>query len=375
MKKIIKIKWFFVSVKDMLRWILIWNLKLKKSKKELLLIWGHDASSNGGASVVLANLVENLDLNRYVVIVFNKTGGNLRDVGDYNFVYQYFPKIFLKIINTDRVRGVLINTVVCGRVVEITQQSLKVPIIWWLHESNELFHHFQKSLPRQLATNVKVVCVSKKTEQTFKQYYPEYKSVVIHYGIRDCLSTRTVKTITDKKIEILVIGMLTDRKNQLQILEMLKYIPEYVKSKIVIKIIAGTYDPGYRQKFIEQSQNIPQIMILNGVEHEKLIEMYRQATLLICCSKEDPLPVVVSESLMMGCPCIVSSGCGQYSKIKDGVNGYRYNVEDTRELAEKLLIAIRAGNLDEIACKGRDLYLSNYSEKKMIEQFKHILNL
>lgn len=88
----IKSKNFIRSIIDFLRFLYFFNTKYDKNKKTLL-VFSHDGSSSGGAPVVLFNLLKNLELQNYNVVILFKNGGELvtecKKKGYDAFIYQY----------------------------------------------------------------------------------------------------------------------------------------------------------------------------------------------------------------------------------------------------------------------------------------------
>ena len=91
--------------------------------------------------------------------------------------------------------------------------------------------------------------------------------------------------------------------------------------------------------------------------------LYRQIDALICCSIDDPLPVVVTECLMFKKNVIVSSGTGQYYMIKDGYNGYSYLESDIDSLCEKMELSWKNKNNKTLNKNARKLYIDNFTKK------------
>lgn len=374
-----KIKCFFLSVINFFFFFISINKKLKNNKKNLI-VFSHDGSDKGGAPVVLFNLLNNMNLTNYNVIILFKNDGPLikkcKEQGYDSYVYQYIYKFYLWIL-AEKVDSVIINTVICGNVVNFLQKNRKYQranIVWWIHEGEDMFSLVQHKLPQKINKNVKVVCVSEISKIIFHKFYPNYNPEILHYGILDRFN-KYISLEPNSKFVISVIGMLCDRKNQLQIVELVKKLPKEILSMLEINIVAATWDSEYKKKFVNQSYKIKQIKIINGLSHDKILKLYKKTNLLIACSRIDPLPVVVSEAMMMECPCLVSSGCGQFKYIKDGINSYKYNVNDVEEMKKKLLFAIKNTNNIKLRKKERETYLYNFSMQQAVTKMSKYIHM
>lgn len=372
-----KFKWAIISLIDYFKFLLFIN-KINNNEK-LLIVVGHDGSSNGGASVVLNELLIGLDTRDYKVVTLYKNGGNLlkkdRMNGYHPFVYQYFSQLYINVLRRKKVQAFLVNTVICSKVIKQIQNEFTCPIVWWLHEGDDLFKKMISQMPKELSENLTVLCVSSNTGKVLKKYYPNKKLSIFHYGIKDEFYNVKHLEKDKKKFVIGVVGMLCDRKNQLQLISLLEKMPVNISKNIKINVIAGTWDGTYKNTFLKRAHKFKQIDFIDGMEHKALLEYYTKMDLLICCSKDDPLPVVVTEAMMMECPCLVSSGCGQYFDIIDGINGYKYDVDNIDELVEKVLSIINEKDFKKITYNARKLYQEKFSQVQEIKNMSIYLGL
>lgn len=357
----VRFKWTLISVRDYFIFLFKYKKILSNNKKNIL-IFSHDASNKGGAPVVLINLLKNLPLNNYNVFIFFKQGGGLlkeaKATGYYPFVYQYLSSWYLKLLkkHTD---CVLVNTVICADVVDRVQKSMNCPIVWWVHEEGSLFESMKKKLPKNLKSNVRLLCVSEVSKIATEQYLPQARPQIMFYGVED--SYQPYSRPDNSFFKICVVGMLSERKNQMQILDMLNCLPTCYREKIHVKVVAGTWNVDYKESFLNRLDDFPEVEFIAGLKHDEVLELYKQTDLLLCCSKQDPLPVVVTEALMMECLCLVSSGCGQYQYLKNGQNGYCYDVDSVSDLCSKIIEIMDNEHLNDIAVAGRQVYIKKFS--------------
>ena len=55
---------------------------------------------------------------------------------------------------------------------------------------------------------------------------------------------------------------------------------------------------------------------------ENKYKLYKNTDVLLCTSRDDPMPVVVSEAMSLEIPTLVTSQVEQYSYIEDYINGF-----------------------------------------------------
>lgn len=373
-----KLKWAVISLYDYIKFLLF-AFSIPRNSK-LIVVVCHNGSLNGGASIVLNELLDHMDIRNYKVVVLCKNGGDLIKNSNYNyFVYQYIPKLYFFILKRFPLQAILVNTIICCSVINIIQNKYNCPIVWWIHEDRDLFDKMKQKLPSEINSRVKVLCVSRTSQEAFLKFYPNNKSSILHYGIRDYYTDKEKnndKLGQSGLFRIGVVGMLCDRKNQMQIIHLMKKLPHNIVSRVQFIVIAGTYDKKYKEKFLLDAKNFKQIKFIPGVSHEKIIQLYSKINLLLCCSKYDPLPVVVTEAMMMECLCLVSSGCGQYHYIVDGKNGYKYDVNNISMLSEKLSFIIRTNDsMLSVLKNERELYKKEFSMTQTVEKMSSYLNL
>lgn len=109
------------------------------------------------------------------------------------------------------------------------------------------------------------------------------------------------------------------------------------------------------------------------IKRENMPMIYEKSSLIVCPSIDDPLPVVVTEALMLMCPVITSSKTGQFSIIKDGVNAFSYDVGSVKQLCQKIQKVYDTDDLTTILRKGRETYLQYFSPDVVKRNFTKYL--
>ena len=88
--------------------------------------------------------------------------------------------------------------------------------------------------------------------------------------------------------------------------------------------------------------------------------MLENSDVLVCPSRQDPMPTVVSEAMMHAIPCIVSDATGTAAYIHKGEDGLVFKTEDVQDLMEKIIWCV--GNQDKLKRMGQ-------SERKLYERY------
>ena len=91
--------------------------------------------------------------------------------------------------------------------------------------------------------------------------------------------------------------------------------------------------------------------------------------MVVCPSREDPLPIVMTEAMMYRKPCIASDSTGTADYIKDGINGFVCKTEDSEDLCEKMRYFIHHQEKIEIMGKeARKVYEEYFTMDKFADR-------
>ncbi len=92
------------------------------------------------------------------------------------------------------------------------------------------------------------------------------------------------------------------------------------------------------------------------------MELYDTCDCIVVPSIDDPMPVTLTEGMMLSKILLCSNMTGTAYYIKDGVNGYIFDCNDAKTLAEKLEFIIRYRDQhDDMKREARKLYKEHFS--------------
>lgn len=107
-----------------------------------------------------------------------------------------------------------------------------------------------------------------------------------------------------------------------------------------------------------------------------MADFYRQIDVLVCHSRDDSMPIVVTQTMQIGIHCIVSDQVGQSKYIDKHGGGEIFASEDVVALAE-LLIKFAELSEDEMEQYGKDaekIFEQYFSECVMRKNIEKILS-
>lgn len=372
LKNIIKkIRDAFVFIHTLIL-ILVFNIVNKK----LSCIMITNGMGYGGAPFVLLEAARIYKKNGYKVIIFTEFYGELIKIcKNQNIEVWIAPKgnrLLKKLALKSKFTFAFVNTIVMYKWIQVFN-SMKIPTIWWLHESDTYIDMLRDKLPQTVPENIHVLTVSQRTVLALKKNNIAYETHMLYYGLEKLTFAKKNNIHVSNEYKFLVIGAISKRKNQIFSIKAFECLPDKIKknSKIIFVGTPLSEDDEYYVEFLSKIKEHSRIEYIPKVQRNQISQLYSNINALICCSIDDPLPVVVTECLMFGKTVIVSSGAGQYSLIVDGYNGYLYKTNELEELCEKMIKAYK--NRDNISMKKNaiDTYMTNFTN----EIFEHKLML
>lgn len=353
---------------------LIMRRKIKKIKgnKKVMLIY--DAYDIGGVSKLLYYWGNKLcSYNYNVVSVFDTNGPmyneyknsrinaylNTKDELDGNcrLDFYFFIK---KVMKKEKPNVVIISG--CDTILPGTFASLACGIPKIIKLNNGVFFEVMnnKQVGKQLRTFSKfydyVIAVSSSVKKNALELGIKLEKIKYVPGSSidfQEISSAEYKTLpemnTDKK-NIICVSRLSHEKGVDVFINAIKYLQSNVLNESMFYIIG---DGPEKRKLIRlrDELGLKGKVIFTGFRND-VYDILNNSYLTILSSHTEGLPVSVLESMAMGKMCIVSNVGGTGEIVEDGVNGFLFEDNDVKKLAE--LIAYCINNSDVVKRIGRN---------------------
>ena len=181
------------------------------------------------------------------------------------------------------------------------------------------------------------------------------------YPIKDEVVSFVPKT-GGEKIRFAQIGAIQPRKGQDVAVQAIKLLDEHIRSKAVFTFVGEDMYPEYAKTLHKDAEGVPEIEFLGVVKDRKAYhELYENFDILLCPSREDPYPLVVIDALMHGVPVIISDRVGQKDLIQNHKNGFVFESENSKELADIIRKVIKErDSISELSFHARQTYINHF---------------
>ena len=360
-------------------------LKHNHNKKNVLLL-SQDLTL-GGPAIALFHIAQILAKNNYEVVYGSMLDGPLRE----RILSEGIPVIVDENLQIETMTEAEwthdFSIILCSTInfhVFISNRDTGIPFVWWLHDSEFFYDGINKDVLRELdLTNLKVVSVGPVPRKAMKKYLPELEIGDLLYGVSDTFldsaninksdsNTQYIKR-EDGRVYFITIGYIERRKGQDILVSAIKMLPENLRKQAVFYLV-GQNTSIMAKSIEDEIDNIPEIVMTGPVGRDEIDEMLCVADMLVCPSREDPMPTVAAEAMMHEVPCLLSDSTGTADYIMDGKDGLLFVNEDAADLCKKLRWCIENKNrLIQMGKQARKIYNNIFSmevfEDKLLSLF------
>ncbi len=255
------------------------------------------------------------------------------------------------------------SLLVCNTIhfhVFLSDRDTGIPVIWWLHDSAFFYEGVNRNLLLNLdRRNLYPVSVGPVPREAMQVYLPDLPVKDLLYGVEDEeLRTPTGMVYSGKsdKVRFVTIGYIEKRKGQDILIKAIKQLPKKAQEKSEFCFI-GQDRSAMAQQLRQETKAMPEVRIAGVMDRQKIMDSLRCSDVLVCPSREDPMPTVAAEAMMNSVPCIVSDAAGTSSYIRNGTDGFLFESGNAEQLAERLLWCIEhREKLQEIGGRSRKIY-------------------
>ncbi|WP_297417352.1 glycosyltransferase [Clostridium sp.] len=267
---------------------------------------------------------------------------------------------------------VVANTLACSKAIELLENSLP-PVLWWIHEGSYAINSLRSNIPSKLGANIKVFCGGAYALHHFKKLGLKCEASILNYGVADTANS-ILESINNDKITFLLAGTYEKRKGQDIFVKAIKMSEQKYKGKAEYIFIGNVLEQEIYDEVKMLAEINQDVKIFETVTRDELFKIYKKVTCVVSPSRDDPMPVVMTEAMMMSKICICSDHTGTASYITDSENGFIFENENPNKLAEKIAYIIENNDkLDNIRKESRKIYEKNFTMECFRNRTKEII--
>lgn len=336
------------------------------AKKKSVLMISHD-SLLGGATIAFQYAARALKKNGYHVVWLAATEGPmLEELKKEGFCFIIDPSFrgsdnWLNYANN-------FDLVICSTIILCSQveklKNLGKKVVWWVHEAKDYYaREIISAFSKHNLKYLNVWCGGAYAEKMFQEHFDGIDTRVLLYGMPDYAKNieRQLSPVIENplnKMIFLSIGTFESRKGQDILVEAIDKLDPLVREKSLFVFIGKPIQDNIYAKIEELSKRYPDsVLIMKPVNRDTLMKLYQQGDVVLCTSREDPMPVFMTECMMQSKIAICSENTGTVGVLTDGWDSFVYHNNSAFELAEKISYVLEhSEEMDQIKENARKTY-------------------
>ncbi|MDE5696548.1 MAG: glycosyltransferase family 4 protein [Lachnospiraceae bacterium] len=354
--------------------------KCRKNGMPKVLLLSNDLAL-GGPSIALFHAAKVLIKQGYTVVYASMLDGPLKQ----QLIENDIPVIIdenLQIATMQETDWVsAFSLIICNTLnfhVFLSERDTKIPVIWWLHDAAFFYEGVNENVIGKISlSNLKAVSVGPVPAAAVRKFLPGMECGELLYGVADfsqkdeCGQGRTAGS---DKVRFITIGFLEPRKGQDILLQAIRKLPDHIRRSSEFYIV-GHNATLFGEQICSEIPDTDGIVVTGSVGRETLHELLRSSDVLICPSRQDPMPTVAAEAMMHSVPCIVSDATGTAAYIHDGEEGFIFPSEDVQALADRIEWCVtNEEELESMGKKARKLYEKHFSMPAFVKSFMEVVH-
>lgn len=345
-------------------------LRGKNRTGKRLLVITHDLNW-GGAPIVLSEACINvLKPAGYELAVLSLKDGPLAEKFRENGIsVMVTPEVALQdstllLSLVQPYDAVIVNTIVPYAGIHLLN-SLKKPVLWWIHESELVYQAVGMHLPEHLAENIHVCCVGQLALNMLKKYR-NYPADSLIYGLRDSnpFGKFWKPDPTKQRLVFATVGSVLELKGQDILMEAISLLEDTTRDKCEFLLVGKTEDPKILDCIRRTEEKYPEnVRYIGLVPRNYLDEIYQNVDCIICSSRQDCMPTFVSEGLMYGRTAICSENTGTAPVLQKEQAGFTYGNNDPAALAAAITayVSLSDEERENYGKRARACFENNFS--------------
>lgn len=333
-------------------------------KGSCTLLLSHDLTL-GGPAIALYHMARVLRTRGDEVVFASMLDGPLREI----LLAEGIPVIVDVNLQVETMREAEwtagFSKIVCNTInfhVFLSERRTNIPTLWWLHDSLFFYDGVDRVLLRGMnRENLRFCAVGPVPRAAMARFLPDIEMKNLIYGVADEEDGDRKRRQDKDKVCFVTIGYIEARKGQDILVRAVQKLPENIRKRTEFYLV-GQSTSRMAGEIKEMLKDTPEVIMTGTMDREGIHGILNQADVMICPSREDPMPTVAAEAMMHRVPCMVSDVTGTAAYIEQEVDGMVFRSEDEQELAEKICWCVEhRGRLADMGNRARIIYEQRFS--------------
>lgn len=374
-----------------------------------LAVLAHNLDREGAQLMLLELLAGLVESNLFEIVLYSPKDGALRGEfvaagirvelvsapgrRDSMRAFNDYIRHLAERFRTEGCHVVLANTLESYAAIHAAEQA-GLRSVWWQHEGGHWDTYFRRMRwPRRalayssFGLPYRVVQVAASTYTKWLPVATRANFEVIGNGLGHAtitaLTSRHGRTsaraslgITDDECGILLVGSISSRKGQADMVTAIAGLSETALAMIRVWIVGEQVDKAYCQALMAAVDRLPEsrrsrIVLAGAVED--LARYYAAADLFVCCSRQESAPRALVEAMAFGLPIVSTAVDGIPELVAFGKNGISYQTGNAQALSN-ILAKLAASPIDRkrLGQASRDQVLLVNNHYAMVHRFQQL---
>jgi glycosyltransferase involved in cell wall biosynthesis len=197
---------------------------------------------------------------------------------------------------------------------------------------------------------------------------------ILPYGVPDEIGMSAVHDRAEFPIVFSIVGTIESRKGQDIFIKAAIELEKKAPGTAQFNIIGRTPDILWAAKLKAMACGHENIRFLGELDFNTCLDAMQSSDVIVCPSRDDPLPMVVTDGLSMGKPVICSDATGHADFITPGVDGMIVRSESVEDLADAMHRLLQNPTLrKDMGAAARKTFLSHFSEQVFAERINKLV--
>lgn len=265
---------------------------------------------------------------------------------------------------------------------------MKIPHIWHVREfgkedfgfmtvfSEKYFYQFMEE------NSEKIILISNAIAEKYEKYINPVKLDVIYNGISQERFWNSEKSILkdSKKVQIVVVGYLTEAKGQHILIQALPEIIANIGTQIKVCLV-GSSDVSYKDRLLELVQTLQVKDYVEFIDFTTEVEkILLKSDISVICSKAEGFGRVTAEAMLAGNLVVGANSGGTAEVLGYGRYGRLYERDNHVELAKVLIQAITKKEESAMIAKAgqehaRTEFTVEHNADQIIKVYQNVLDM